>query len=191
MKSIIAQITLAIAQIKGCQFASLTYLSKTDGSVARYTVNLGFSYHNLVEKSIEELALLMVDMTPGTLQYTAAEEVLASLNKTVAAHARGEQNEDYTKKGQYIPIRNGLNVNTTDNTIQLFGLLQSKVVLVEGVRKHVNSAPLTIAKNEIRKQLSVSKFREFALDSNNVAGVKVNGDTIELAPGVGVILAAM
>lgn len=183
MKSTIAQIAQAIKGIKGCQFASLTYLSKTDGSLARYTVNLGFSYHKAVEKSVTELEIIMAEMTDkATLAYEAAVAVMESLKKTLAAHAEGKQNDDYTKKDQYIPIGNGLNLNTTDNTIQLFGLLQSKVVLVEGERKEVKSKPLTIEKNKIRRQLTVSKFREFALDAENVAGVKVNGGTIEMVP---------
>lgn len=180
MKSNIAEVAKAVKSIVGCQFASLTYLSKTDKSLARYTVNLGFSYHNAVLKSVTELEIIMAEMVDKTtLAYQAAVEVMESLKKTLAAHANGEQNDDYTKKGQYIPIGNGLNLNTTDNTIQLFGLLQSKVVLVEGERKPVKSKPLTIEKNKIRKQLTVSKFREFALDNENVAGVKVNGQTME------------
>jgi len=175
MKNIVS----AIANIQGCQFASLTYLSKTDGSIARYTVNLGFSYHKAVEKSVTELEILMGDIVAGSPEMIAAEAVMASLKKTLAAHAEGTQNDDYTKKGQYIPLVNGLNLNT-DNTLQLFGLLQAKVVLVPGTRKVVKSSPATIAKNKIRKQLTISKFREFALDATNVAGARVNGNSIEL-----------
>ncbi len=181
MKSKLAQINQLIGQIKGCQFASLTYLSKSTKEIARYTVNLGFSYNTLVEKSVTELEIIMAEITDQTsLEYTAAVEVMKSLKKTLTAHENGEQNEDYTKKGQYIPIVNGLNLNTTDNTIQLFGLLNSKVVITEGEREKVNSRPLTIAKNKIRKQLSVSKFREFAMDESNIGIVKVNGNTVEL-----------
>lgn len=181
MQNTIAQITKAISQIKGCQFAALTYLSKSAGEVARYTVNLGFSYHNAVLKSVTELEILMNEISDKTsLEYQAAVEVMESLKKTLTAHAEGTQNDDYTKKGQYIPIANGLNLNTTDNTIQLFGLLKSKVTLKEGVHKEVKSKPLTLAKNKIRKQLTISKFREFALDTTNVGSVRVNGDTIEM-----------
>lgn len=184
MKNLVAEITKSIAEIQGCQFASLTYLTKAHGELARYTVNLGFSYHNLVKKSITELEILTAESedvwTP--LQKEAAAEVMASFKKTLEAHSRGEQNEDYTKKDQYIPISNGVSLNTTDNTIQLFGLIQSKRVLVEGFYPRVNSRPLTIAKNEIKKQLSISKFREFALDLSQIAQVKVNGETLELEP---------
>jgi len=183
-KHLIAEITKAVTGIKACQFASLTYLSKTAGELSRYTVNLGFSYHNLVEKSVTELEILISEneTTWNALQKEAATAVMASLKKTLDAHSRGEQNEDYTKRGQYIPIGNGINLNTVDNTIQLFGLVNSKVVLVKGVYPKVNSRPLTIEKNKITKQLSISKFREFALDLSQVAQVKVNGDTLEMEP---------
>ena len=184
MKNLIAEITNQVAQIQGCKFASLTYLSKKANELARYTVNLGFSYHNLVEKSVTELEILMAEneavWTP--LQKQAAANVMASFQKTLAAHARGEQNEDYTKKDQYVAIGNGLSLNTTDNTIQLFGMVNTKTVLVPGVYPKVNSRPLTIEQDKIKKQLSISKFREFALDLSQVAQVKVNGETLEMVP---------
>jgi hypothetical protein len=182
--NLIARIAKQLSTIQGTQFASFTYLSKKAGELARHTIIIGFSYHNAVEKSVTELELLMVEnkekWTP--LQKQAADNVMASLKKTLDAHSRGEQNEDYTKKGQYIPIGNGLNLNTTDNTLQLFGLTQSKVVLVEGVYDVVNSRPLTIAQNEIKKQLTISKFREYALDLSQVAEARINGNTLEMDP---------
>lgn len=186
MNNLIAEITKNIAKIQTCKFASLTYLAKSSGELARFTVNLGFSYHNLVEKSVTELEILIAEQTAtwNELQRTAANNIMASLKKTLAAHARGEQNADYTKKNQYIPIGAGLSLNTTDNTIQLFGLVNSKVVLSEGNHKVVNSAPLTIEQNKIRKQLSISKFREFALDLSQIGQVKVNGEVFEMEPMV-------
>ena len=184
MKNIIADITKNIAAIKGNQFVSLTYLSKKANELSRFVVNIGFSYHNLVEKSVTELEILMTENESAwtALEKTAAANVMASLKKTLAAHEAGTQNEDYTKKGQYVPIANGLNLNTTDNTIQLFGLVNSKVVIIAGVHPKVNSRPLTIAQDKIRKELSISKFREFALDLSQIQSVKVSGNTIELEP---------
>lgn len=182
MKNLVLEITKRVTEIEHCQFASLTYLTKKSSELARFTVLIGFSYHNAVEKSVTELEILINENVDNwtPVEKQAAVEVMESLKKTLAAHAAGEQNADYTKKGQYIPIRNGVNVNSTDNTIQLFGLVQSRVTLVEGTYKKVNSAPLTIAKNNLRKQLTVGKFREFAIDESQVASVKVNGNTLEM-----------
>jgi len=180
----VAELQSRIASINGTRFAAFDYLAKGTGELARHTIQLGFNYHNLVEKSIEQLALLMVDgetaWTP--LQKQAAEEVMRRLNKTMAAHALGEQNSDYTKNGQYISLGNGININSTDGTIQVFGLAHTKTVIQEGTYATVNSRPLTVAINEIRAQLPVSKFREFALDVGNILGARIQGETIELAP---------
>ena len=94
MENLTAEIAKKLATVEGTQFASFTYLSKKAGELARHTLILGFSYHKLVEKSVTELEILMADnadkWTP--LQKQAADNVMASLKKTLAAHARGEQN---------------------------------------------------------------------------------------------------
>lgn len=189
MNNLIAEITKKIAGIESVQFASFTYLSKSAGELARYTTVLGFSYQNAVLKSQVELEVLMNENESRSVTdpakwnvatMEAAKKIKASLAKTIEAHAKGEQNEDYTKKGQYIPIGNGLNLNTKDNTIQLFGLVQSKIVLQEGNYPIVNSSDVTIARRKLEKLLTIGKFREFALDASQVAQAKVNGSTFEI-----------
>jgi hypothetical protein len=165
----------------GASFASFTYTDKPSKKgelpeTARYTVILGGKYSNLLEKSKLELELLIP--TLSGIELEAANEIMASLNKSIEAAKNGTQNEDYTKKGQYTNIGNGVNINSTDNSVQVFGLLQSKVVLKAGFRKPVNSAPLTVAKNKIRKMLPIGKFREFAFDMGNIKMVKVDGQTV-------------
>lgn len=169
----------AIAQSKA-GFASFTYRSKGDGSVSRFTVNLGFKYLNLLKKSESELCT-KIDL--GEFQgesLAAAHEVLASLQKSIDAHESGQQNEDYTRKGNMIPLGNGLSMNQ-DGTVQVFGLVQSKTIIQAGEpRKEVKSKPITILKNQIKKELPISKFREFALDAGSILSAKVNGETLEL-----------
>lgn len=183
MENKIAELTQKMLAIKGCRFASLTYLSKSSGELARFTANFGFSYHEIVEKSKTELEILMVenDSTWTDIQKEAAAKIMASLTKTLEAHSRGEQNENYTKKGQYISLGNGVNINIVDNSIQLFGLVKTKVVLNPGQYKQVNSSPVTIERRRIEKLLPIGNFREFALDIGNVEKAVVNGDTIELS----------
>ena len=102
-----------------------------------------------------------------------------SNNKSIAAHKAGEQSSDYTKKDQYTNIGSGVNINKNDGSLQVFGLLQSKVLLQAGIeRKPVKSKPLTIAKKAIEYTLSKSKFREFALDTGNIQSVRLDGETL-------------
>jgi hypothetical protein len=190
MKEIIETLRGAVGK---AQFASILYRTKTKqnkagqvvsgGELARYTLVLGATYLSLIEKS--RLALeLMPDAELNQLNPDAAlvaqakAEVLASLDKSIAAHKAGQQSEDYTKRGLYESLGGGLNINSNDGTLQLFGLVQSKVVVEKGIFKLVNSAPLTIVKNQITKLLPVGKFREFALDMGNIRVLKMDGDTL-------------
>lgn len=175
-----------VAANKGNRFASLVYRSKESGELARHVILIGFSYHNAVQKSRDELANMIAMNTFKGIQLEAAKEVLASLEKTLAAHAQGEQNDDYTKKDVYDTVAldgvevSGIRYNKNDGSFKLFGLSVSKTVLENGVFKDVKSKPLTIAKNEIRRLLPVSKFREYAIEEKALAAAKVNGDTLEM-----------
>ena len=166
-----------LANITSPTFASFLYRSKTDNSLARYTVILGAKYTNLLDKSKTALEIEM--QTMDSALHPAAQAVMDSLNKSIEAHSKGEQNSDYTKKDQYIPLGNGININSNDASIQVFGLIHSKVVIEAGnEKKPVKSSPMTIAKNTVRRMLPISKFREFAFDIGNIHAVKVSGDTL-------------
>jgi hypothetical protein len=165
------------------QFISFTYTSKGTGEIARHTLIAGANYHNLIEKSKLALELMPISelvqagVAPDFAE-KAKNEILASFDKTLAAHAKGEQNEDYTKRGQYVSLGAGVNLNLNDNSIQFFGLSHAKVIITPGVYKTVNSRPLTIAKDKIRALLPVSKFREFALDVENLQSARIAGETL-------------
>lgn len=185
MKTNIQNLVAEVAKLNGNRFASLTYTAKATGETARHTIQLGFSYHNAVEKSLAELDnITFVSVSDGSKFsradfITAKAEVKASLQATLNAHAQGEQNPDYTKADVYVPLFNGLNVSRNDGGYKLFGLTVAKTVLVSGTYKAVNSKPLTLAKNAIRKALPVGAFREFAIDENTLSQAKINGETIE------------
>ncbi len=149
--------------------------------MSRYTILLGTSYIHLLEKSLLELEIQFNENKFKTeLELLAAETIKESLTTSLTEQKKGEQHPDYTKKDLYISIVPGLLINPNDSSFQLFGLVQSRTVLIPGIHKKVMSAPLTIAKNEIRKSLPINKFREFALDFDTVQQCKIAGDTIIL-----------
>ena len=166
---------LALGGIENCTFASLTYCAKDSGELARHNVLLGFNYKTCVEKSLLELEILRPSLSG--IDGIAADELLASFTATLNGTQTG-----YTKAATYADTAiKGLKVNTVDDTLQLFGLRQSKVVLREGIFKVVKSAPKTIAKNKLRKALPIGKFKEFALDAGHFSGLRVNGNVLEFA----------
>jgi hypothetical protein len=170
------QFIVTLSNVQGSRFASLTYRSKESGELARFNITLGFSYRNLVERSLSELEAIRPSLSG--IDAIAADELLVSFRKTLSGTQDG-----YTKAGIYesTPI-DGLKVNSNDNSLQLFGLERNRVVLVPGTHKVVNSAPKTIAKNALRKSLPVGKFKEFALDAGNIASARLEGDSIVFDP---------
>ena len=172
-------IDLIASQAGLARFASFTYCSRSTGEVARYTLQLGFSYRNILQKSIMELEVdkqIMAD-----LPRQAADEILASLNASLSGtqtkYTKKDIYEDYKLDGKTIQ---GIKINKNDGSLKIFGLLSSKVQISAPVipRKEAKSAPLTIEKNRITKYLPIGRFREFALD--NLVMAKLNGETLVL-----------
>ena len=172
-------IDLIASQAGLARFASFTYCSTSTGEVARYTLQLGFSYRNVLQKSIMELEVDKQIMSD--LPRQAAEEILASLNASLSGtqtrYTKKDIYEDYKVDGKTVQ---GLKVNKNDGSLKIFGLVTSKVQISPEVIPHkkYNSAPLTIEKNRITKALPIGRFREFALD--NLAVAKINGETLIL-----------
>src|SRR5664280_513459 len=122
-----------VAANKGNRFASLVYRAKGSGELARHIILIGFSYHAAVEKSL--IALKKARFS-NALKKQAQGELIASFEKTLAAHAVGQQNADYTKKEVYDDVEldgekvNGIKYNTNDGTFKLFGLTMGKTCLL-------------------------------------------------------------
>ena len=170
-------VDLIASQAGLARFASFTYCSRSTGEVARYTLQLGFSYLNILQKSIEELEVdkqIMVD-----LPRQAADEILISLNASLSGtqtkYTKKDIYEDYKVDGKTIQ---GLKINKNDGSLKIFGLISAKVQITPPVTPHKksNSAPLTKEKNRITKTLPIGRFREFALD--NLVMAKINGETL-------------
>jgi len=136
------------------RFASFTYRAKTSGELARYVVQLGINYGKVLEKSA-----LGLELTPATNEpeIQAKNELLASFGESIQKHSIGQQNSAYTKAGQYISLGNGVNVNSVDGSLQIMGLIRSKVTIEPGQHKAVKSSAKTIAKNHFRKQLPIGR----------------------------------
>ena len=163
----------ALGGINGCRFASFDYTAKGSGEKARHTVLLGFSYKTCLKNSLRELKEIRPNL--DGIDAIAADELLASLQKSLDGTQDG-----YTKGHVYADTAiSGLKVNTNDNSLQLFGLAHAKVVLVPGTYPVVKSSPKTLAKEKLKKELPIGKFREYALDGEVIHSARVNGETIE------------
>lgn len=159
-------------QSKKARFASFLY-KNSKNEVARYKIQLGFNYINLVEKSALQLELESENMQGQTLE--AAKALLASFQRTI------EGSNSNPAKAAYKPVKDsqgnmvqGVRLNQNDNSLQVYGLICSKVVIE-------NAEPIKPPSNMkaiLRSNLPVGRFREFNLENVKVA--KMDGDTLVL-----------
>lgn len=166
---------------RGASFVGVTYRAKESGELSRFTLAVGVEYLNLVTKSLTEArAVTPADNAKGSLDRKAKAQVLRSLRNTLENAKRGEQNDAYTKRGMYEQVAAGVNV-FSDGTFELKGIVVSRKVLEVGVHKQVKSRPLTIAKDAIRNQLSLAKWRTLCLDSGALDSLRAGHKEIEVA----------
>jgi hypothetical protein len=165
-----------LGQMNGAKFVGLTYTSKKHGETARYTLLVGADYRKQVEASLLECQLRAKNAQGIELE--AIKALIESFEESLKAMDENREHKDYTKAGQYVTIGNGIKVNLNDMSCEIQGLQTARKVLVEGVYPKVNSKPLTIAKNKVRKELPVGRFKTLALDLGNIHDVRLNGEEI-------------
>jgi len=174
----IAELKHALDQSVGrASFVSATYTAKKHGEVARYLLNIGVNYIKALESDLLEVTLQMKEATG--LKRWALKELQDSLITSIQAHRRGEESPDYTKRGLYVPIGNGLKVILTDTTAEIQGFVVKRTVLIPGNYRPVLSGPIVAEKNRIKKDLKWGQFRTLALDLGHIHSVRVNGETLE------------
>jgi hypothetical protein len=107
---------------------------------------------------------------------TIDEQARIALIEAIKKPSKGSE----AQTEAYLTVAPNVRLHLESGRLFAFGftLPNSKVVLKAGIYPTVNSSPLTIAKDKIRKQLKHTKFRQFAFDK--LTTVKVNGETLEI-----------
>jgi hypothetical protein len=151
---------------KGATFGSFYYKSKTSGGSGIYTVNFNVDYKRAKEEDMQKLR----DYQPETeLETQAKESILNPKQRKVAE-------QPYVKLGQ------GVMVNTTNDKIHIFGFPVNYEEITPAVTPKKGAVgELTKAKEDLKKKLGFksTKIRNFILDADNIAGLKLKGDLIE------------
>jgi hypothetical protein len=187
------QLFQKLETLKGCQFIGIQgYTAKTSGEVANHTVNIGLSVSVAKQKDLDLLQSADAETVAENLSLTEniAEEICkTALNelRTSALRNVGEfsqrtnqskgQTDAYITHSDYPSIK----IHKDTMEVHIFGMSVQKKVIQAGEYKKVNSAPKTIAKKLITKELGLraGKYRNFVV--GHIDRIKIQGDTIELA----------
>jgi hypothetical protein len=175
----IAQLITAISQIKTPSFVRIINYSndKGEGEIANYTINLGINYNNAKVSDIqflrEEKNLYSIDFGSKNIAELATLARIEMLQSRLKPGAQSRAQSE-----AYETLCPNVRLHTGKQRIYIYGFVVRKDVVKVGNYKHVDSAPLTLAKRKIEEQLKATQFRQFAFDK--LKSVKVKGEEIEI-----------
>ena len=155
----------------GVSFVSIKGYTNSFGEVSNNLVNVGASLSNAKLKDIETLQSLDVTTLGG-------DSILLEKARVELINSFVSPNENRSN-GQidaYTIVAKGVKVHNETGEIYIFGLRNSKTVIEQGVYPIVNSRALTLAKNQLRKDLKSNKFTQYKL--SNTSTIKMNGEEL-------------
>tara|TARA_R110000822_G_scaffold185911_1_gene325018 strand:+ start:3689 stop:4219 length:531 start_codon:yes stop_codon:yes gene_type:complete len=145
----------------GVTFVSVKEYENKANEISNYLINVGVSLVNAKNKDIEYLENLDV----STLQTTICKDLLNEARLAlIKALKKPNENRSKGQKNAYTTISKGIRLHNETNRLHVYGFFVKKDVIVKGVYKKVNSRPLTIAKNFLRKSMKSTKFRTMILE---------------------------
>ena len=157
-------------------FLTLKGYRSESGEIADVNIIFHISYKNALLRSIGILeAVIPNDELEAQAKRECLESYMTSLDKIETTPI--EEIEDSYRRftdsnGKYIK---GVKLHEQTGVLHLYGLVTQKRVIMPGLYKKVNSKPLTIAKDKLRRLCPVSKFRQFKITTDQVDSVSVEG----------------
>lgn len=127
-----------------------------NGEISNYVVNVKVNYDKLKIKDIETCKNFN---TSNEIEIQAKNALLTAFLKPTDA----TKNRQNGQIDAYIYICDGVKMHKESLDLFFVGQRVSKKVLVAGIYPTVNSKPLTIAKNKIRKNFSTTNYRSFKI----------------------------
>jgi len=183
------QTVVTVKTIKGTSFVGIREYVNKEGEISNQTFLVGINYENLLRSDLDKLLkfdpLKMKTNFDKQLVLDGYNELVDSLRKRLADEETKAQllaANDATIKASiaqqdaYIHIAKGLKVQ--DGNLYIYGLCVRKEVVKPVVYKTVNSKPLTIVKNQIKKEadLRETKYKVFKLgnyETLSIRGIKI------------------
>lgn len=165
------ELVIATAKSNKVSFTSLTY-TNAEGEKATHLINLNATYTKAKEKDIATLESIKDSDLETEILIQAKNELLSSLKKPSENASKGQIDA-------YTHINGALKFHNVTKDLYMYGLVAKKKVLSEGTYKETNKRPLTIAKEQIKKdyKLKTATFKQFKI--SQFAKVSLYGETID------------
>lgn len=159
------------------RFATVTYRAKESGELARHTLLLNVRRERCLRVDLAALTAKLPTLTG--IEAEACQELIDSISETLNTGS----NSRYTKAGYYDGRGKGNVQVSVKDVAYLRGYVTGKTVIERGTYKTVKSAPKTIAKNALRRELRNTRCREFILSRDNVLMARHDGRVLVVDAG--------
>jgi hypothetical protein len=160
-------------------FLSLMRYRNAYSEVADYSIVFHMSYENALKKSI---AALEAHEPISNLQKLAKEELLRSyqsslkrMDVTPIEDIRDGYSRFFDEDGNYIK---GVKLHKRSDTLHLYGLLNSKRVIMPGLYPPDDRSEFAAVKDHLAKIGPVSRFRQFKVRPDQVDKITVEKLTL-------------
>jgi hypothetical protein len=157
---------------KSCRLISLLYRAKESGELARHTIMLNIKRERCLKRDLVVLTAKLNALSGFAKQ--ACQELIDSITETLTTGS----NSQYTKTGYYERQGNGNVQVSVKEVCYVRGYTLGKEVIEKGTYKTVKSAPKTIEKNKLRKELKNTRCREFLITAENFKLARHDGKII-------------
>lgn len=165
----------------GSTFLTLHKYMNAAGEVADYSIVFHMSYKSAIERSV---SILEGKIPSNDIEVVAKAELLTSFQKSLEMINNppdASDNDAYSFfSDENGTIISGVKLHKKTNALHIFGLIVHKKLYMPASVKVVNHLPLTTAKNKLREDLPVTKFRQFKITSSQVDRITVQ--KIDLLP---------
>lgn len=171
------------ASLKGAKFIGIQGYRNEYGEIANHILNVNVDIRKAKEKDLETLKSFSHELLQHycALHNVRIEIGMQALKELIHSAERNLTSDNRTTKSiaktnTYFSLGKGLRLRKDTLEVYVSGFANSKEVIVEGKYPSRNKQEKTIIKDEIRKYLKMSKFKNFNL--GKVDTISVTGDTI-------------
>jgi len=174
--------------MNGSSFVGIRGYENSKGEVSNHVIIANFNYGNAVAKDLAKLkGATAEDIENIAKGGHSPELVKEAISKMIASFEKNSDpetasNQSVAQKETYTKVTDCIKMHNETGELYIYAIGHSKQVLVPIEYKPVNSKPLTLAQNAVKKyfDLTTAKYRSFVVSEDKIDSVRITGDTITL-----------
>jgi hypothetical protein len=172
--------------LNGSSFVGIREYENSKGEVSNHVIIANFNYGNAVERDLAKLkGATDADVENISKSGYSTELVKEAISKMIASFEKNSDpetasNQSNAQKDTYTKVTDCIKMHNETGELYIYAIGHSKQIVTPIEYKPVNSKPLTLAQNMVKKyfDLTTAKYRSFVVNEDKMESIKITGDTI-------------